>query len=63
MSEHEVIECPSCPRWETPRGVERGVEMDEIETNYSGCGVDIYECPKCHKRFQVSYKVDEITEI
>lgn len=40
-----------------------GVSMNEIERNYSGCGVDIYECPQCNKKFQVSYKVYEITEI
>ena len=58
----ERIECPNCPKRETKRGL-IGVSMDEIETNYSGCGVDIYECPECNKQYQISYKVDKIIEI
>ena len=59
---YERIECPKCPKKETKRGF-FGVSMNEIESNYSGCGVDIYECPQCNKKFQVSYKVDQIIEI
>jgi hypothetical protein len=33
------------------------------ESNYSGCGVDIYSCPDCRKVFQISYKVDEVIRI
>lgn len=59
---YERIECPNCPKRETKVGP-RGVDMFEVETNYSGCGVDIYECLECGKTYQVSYKVDQITEI
>lgn len=52
--------CPECPPWTARNGKTRLWELDCIENNYSGCGVDLGECPQCHKVFQVSYKVDEI---
>jgi len=44
-------------------GVRCGVQLELGEDNYSGCGVDIAFCPECKKAFQVSYKVDTITEV
>lgn len=52
------IFCPDCKidYVITKFGVRRfGSILEIIEKNYSGCGVDIYECPKCKHRFQVSY--------
>jgi len=68
---NERILCPSCPRYtkEINRSkgqketVTIGVDLDIYITNYSGCGVDIAECPRCGKRFQISYKVDEIEQV
>lgn len=59
------VYCPKCPpRFRKSKPDQRvGVHLDCTETNYSGCGVDFGECPECGKRFQVSYKVNEITEI
>lgn len=34
-----------------------------IESNYSGCGVDMVECRKCKHVFQVSYKVDQVIRV
>ena len=62
---HETVFCPTCPpvfhRKRPLRQV--GPVLECTITNYSGCSVDFGECPKCGKRFQVPYKVDEITEI
>lgn len=62
---YETIFCPECsPVFVKSKPEQRcGVVLTEIETNYSGCGVDIYECKKCNGRFQVSYKVDQILKI
>ena len=58
--------CPVCPeehvktaRWERIRAP----KLVLSESNYSGCGVDIAYCPNCGHEFQVSYKVDEITDV
>lgn len=60
------ILCPACPQ-ETKiirgREVLIGKDLDIIETNYSGCGVDIAFCETCQKKYQISYKVDQITEV
>lgn len=60
-----TIFCPECPPvFRKSKPEERcGCVLIEIERNYSGCGVDIYECPNCNSRFQISYKVDEILKI
>ena len=63
MHEDFTKECPQCPKVETRRGDLRGVTLELIYDNYSGCGVDICRCPQCGKDFQVSYKIDEIIEI
>lgn len=37
--------------------------LECVETNYSGCGIDIGECENCKKTFEVSYKVDQVVEV
>jgi hypothetical protein len=46
-------ECPNCPKRKTRRGDLRGVALELISDNYSECG----------KNFQVSYRINQITEI
>ena len=53
--------CLCCPKWINKNGKEKGQELEITETNYSGCGVDIWSCPECGRGFQISYKVDKIT--
>jgi len=63
---HERVECPNCPKKVVgPEGrkLVQGVALECTVTNYSGCSVDFGECPECGKRFQVSYKVDEVIEV
>jgi hypothetical protein len=40
-----------------------GPVLECIESNYHGCCVDVGECPKCGKIFNVSFKVDTVEEI
>ena len=56
------IECTKCPGFINRRGVLVKPSLHLIEDNYSGCGIDIMECPECHTVFTVSYKVDKIEE-
>jgi hypothetical protein len=63
MHEELTKECPDCPKTTTKRGTVRGVQLELVSDNYSGCGVDICRCPECGRDFQVSYKVDRITRI
>lgn len=62
---HEELrkECPNCPKIKTKKGGLRGVELELVNDNYSGCGVDICRCPTCNGTFQVSYKIDKIDKI
>jgi hypothetical protein len=62
---HEELnkQCPDCPRSRNKRGEFIGVELEVVEDNYSGCGVDICRCPECGCLYQVSYKVDCITKL
>jgi hypothetical protein len=55
--------CPRCPEVRNRRGERVGVRLDLIESNYSGCGVDIACCPQCEKRYQISYCVRSIDEL
>jgi hypothetical protein len=55
--------CPNCLKRINKHGREVGEHLTLIESNHSGCGVDIVECTKCKKLFQISYKVDKITEV
>lgn len=51
--------CPVCPPIQTKRGL-RYHKLELIESNYSGCGVDMAICDKCRRGFCISYKVDKI---
>jgi len=62
----EIIYCPDCKQDYiiTKLGVRIvGSVLEEVERNYSGCGVDIYQCPKCKHIFQISYRVDEVKRL
>lgn len=56
------VYCPNCPAQITRKGV-RHVALACVEHNYSGCSVDIGECPQCGKLFEISYEVSGIKEI
>ena len=62
MFNDQRIECPVCPKRKTKRG-SFGVQLELVEHNYSGCGVDIASCPNCQRVFEISYKVDKIKDI
>src|SRR5258708_7705195 len=53
--------CPNCSPQKNRRGLIIGVYLQCSENNYSGCGVDMANCPNCGKGFQISYKIDKIT--
>jgi hypothetical protein len=53
--------CPVCPPRKNKRGEQIGIRLRCSEDNYSGCGVDMANCPECGKGFQVSFKIDEVT--
>lgn len=52
--------CPECPPLK-PNNPRTGVKMIESDKNYSGTGVDMYNCPKCGKGFAVSYMVAKVS--
>lgn len=58
---HSVeVECPFCP----PMGKRQRKPLLECnDQNYSGCGVDMGNCPECGRGFQISYRVAEVTHI
>lgn len=60
---HENVYCPVCPATYMKRKpeVRTGVHLELAEQNYSGCCVDIAQCPECGGIFGVTYKVAEIT--
>lgn len=62
---NDNVYCPVCtPRFSISKPEMRvGVVMECIVSNYSGCSVDIAECPECKGQFQVSYKVDSIIPV
>lgn len=55
--------CPICEPVFNKRKQRIDIPLQLVNENYSGCGVDIGQCTKCQRYFQVSYKVDEITDI
>jgi hypothetical protein len=57
--------CPNCqPIFSKKNQMLRvGKQLQLVERNYSGCGVDHYECPSCMKLYSVSYKIDRVDEI
>lgn len=57
------IFCPDCEPIFNKRKIQIGQVLVEIERNYSGCGVDIYDCPVCKHCFQISYKIDKIERL
>ena len=44
--------CPDCKKRHT---------LEVVESNYSGCGVDMVGCNNCKHVFCVSYKIDTLT--
>lgn len=52
------IPCPHCKATDTCR-----VPLKCSERNYSGCSVDMANCPECGKGFSVSYKIDEVVPV
>lgn len=62
---NETVYCPVClPLMGLSNPPKRiGVVLDCIESNYSGCCVDIAECPQCKNVFEVTYKVDSIKKV
>ena len=54
--------CPNCEPT-VIKGTTFRVTLSLIEENYSGCGISLAECLSCKKIFEISYKVDEITEV
>lgn len=59
----ETVFCPVCEPEYNRHGTQINGRLECTVSNYSGCMVDFGECPDCGRRFQVSYKVDEITEL
>lgn len=66
----QQILCPKCPQKQKiinlgkdAKIITLGSDLDLVEENYSGCGVDHARCPQCNKLFQILYKVDKIEEI
>ena len=63
------IYCPKCEK--QYKSIMKNMKVSKVKTfrliisekNYHGCGVDIADCPVCEREFQISYKVDKISEI
>ena len=57
--------CPVCPPVMVGKKKDRrvGETLSLRASNYSGCGVDVADCPACGRRFQISYKVDQVLEV
>lgn len=55
--------CPVCPPVKNKhrRRIDQPLEL--MTQNYSGCGVDMAQCPRCERIFQISYKVDQILDV
>lgn len=53
---YDSVYCPNCkPVYRKSNSEQRvGVHLEYQEHNYSGCSVDIAECPVCEKTFQIS---------
>lgn len=60
FSHCDTIDCPNCP----PFGKQnRRHQLVCVESNYSGCGVDIGACPECGRAYEISYQVAEVVHI
>lgn len=57
------IFCPKCEPVLNKKGGRIPVKLEIFEYNYSGCGVDMAECPICTRCFQISYKVDKVEQV
>jgi len=57
------IECPFCKKQMWFLGKMHKPQLECIERNYSGCSVDIANCPECGRGYQVSYKIDEVVRL
>jgi hypothetical protein len=55
--------CPVCPPVLIGRTLKQSAEtqLSLSESDYSGCGVDMANCPKCGRGFCLSYKLYKIT--
>lgn len=56
---HYCLACPTVNH----KGRCIGQKLQLIERNYSGCDVDMVQCPQCKDIFEISYKVDKIVDI
>jgi len=54
----DQINCPECPTSGRYK-----YQLMCVESNYSGCSVDIGQCEECGKAWQISFKVDKITRV
>jgi len=45
----ERVQCPDCHK-----------DLEVSETDYSGCGVDMGNCPRCGKGYEISFRVDTV---
>jgi len=60
MYYNQMISCPNCPKRFNKREEQIGEWLALVE---SDCVVDICKCRTCKKTFEVSYKVDQVTEL
>lgn len=51
--------CPECPpTYRRPKDreqVREGARLQLSESNYSGCGVDMANCPECGRGYEIQY--------
>jgi len=60
MNADGPVRCPSCKPHKNKKGKIIGPNLTLSESNYSGYGVDMANCPECGKGFQISFKIDKI---
>lgn len=53
--------CPNCPTWKNKYGKIVGEYLECSDDNYSGCGEDMANCPKCGKGYAISYQIKAVT--
>ncbi len=53
---NDHIECPDCKS----KGFRRPPLLECVDSNYSGCSVDMATCQECGHGFEVSYAVKDI---
>jgi len=63
----QTIRCPHCVQSDkfhlhsTFKGFVPLLEC--VESNYSGCSVDVARCPECGKGYQVSFTIQEVKHV